>query len=255
MQKLTPADLSTLTRFLTGVDRPDGTLSYPALEGFLFAVVCSPADVRPADWLPLVFAGDSAHYANQKQSDQIIDLIVRLYSSLLDAFMDEVDELPDDCAILAPAMANFDDEAPLAQWARGFELGHEWLGPHWEAAIPAESFDEAVGAAATLGFFASSEQANAMLQDPDEAPDRDELAHVASAVIAMLPDALNRYAGVRRRIEDEAEDQDRQSEAFSAAQIGAIQSDRSGGLDVADEQPCPCGSGKSYRRCCGSRLQ
>jgi len=248
MQTLDPADQKILTRFLAGVDRPDGTLSYPALEGFLFAVVCSPADVRPADWLPLIFAGESARYSNQKQSDQIVDLIVRLYSILLESFMDEVDELPDDCLFEEPPLANFDDDAPLAQWSRGFELGHEWLGAHWEAAVPAEIFDEAVGAAATLGFFASLEQANDMLHDSDEVADRDELAHVAGAVLAMIPDALNRYAGIRRLVHGQAQ-------PVIGESSGTIDTGRDTGLTVADEQACPCGSGRTYKRCCGSRLQ
>jgi len=248
MQTLDPADQKTLTRFLAGADRPDGTLSYQALEGFLFAVVCSPAQVRPADWLPLVFAGESARYASQKQSDQIVDLIVRLYSILLESFVDEIDELPDDCSFEQPALANFDDEAPLAQWSRGFELGHEWLGSHWEAAVPAEVFDEAVSAAATLGFFASAEQANEMLHDSDELADREELAHVAGAVLAMIPDALNLYASIRRQAEGEVQP--------SLVELpGSGDSGHGSGLVVSDDQACPCGSGRIYRRCCGSRLQ
>jgi len=248
MQTLEPSDQKILALFLAGVDRPDGTLSYPALEGFLFAVVCSPAQIGPADWLPLVFAGEPACYSSQKESDQIVDLIVRLYSLLQESFMDETDELPDDCAVQEPALANFDDEAPIAQWSRGFELGHEWLGAHWEAVIPAEFFDEAVAAAATLGFFASTEQAHEILHDSDEVVDHDELAHVASAVLAMLPDAMNRYANVRRQAQGS-------TESDQSERTANVDTKRKPGLDVADDRACPCGSGRTYGRCCGSRLQ
>ena len=40
--------------------------------------------------------------------------------------------LPGDCPLWDDVLANFEDDAPMAQWSRGFLLGHEWLEELWE---------------------------------------------------------------------------------------------------------------------------
>ncbi len=246
MKTLSPADARLLTRFLASPDRPDDTLQYWALHGFLFSVVCSPVSVRPAEWLPMVFGGETAHFDSERQEQKIHDLIARLYSIINAAFVDEVDELPDGCEFLPAPLANFDDDAPVALWSQGFERGHQWLGPHWEAAIAPGSLDDAAGAAATLTFFASREETDAMLAEGDKEVDTDELTEICRSVQQLFEHALGNYADVKRT-------QDARIEADHPAgkrrPHGALDL-----IEPAADDPCPCGSGQKYQRCCGAKL-
>lgn len=52
-------DLRLLAEFLDHPDRPDGTLRFHELQGFLFAIACSPETIAPSEWLPIVAKRDS----------------------------------------------------------------------------------------------------------------------------------------------------------------------------------------------------
>ena len=54
------ADL--LRRFLVSPERPEGTMSYPVLGGFLFAVCSAPELIHPSEWMPLIFNEQDAGY-------------------------------------------------------------------------------------------------------------------------------------------------------------------------------------------------
>ena len=44
-----------LTSFLAAPQRPEGMLTFHKLQGFLFAMACAPALIKPSEWLPLIF--------------------------------------------------------------------------------------------------------------------------------------------------------------------------------------------------------
>jgi len=47
-ESLSQADIAELTRFLADPLRPGGTLRFQEVQGFLFAVACSPEVVPPS---------------------------------------------------------------------------------------------------------------------------------------------------------------------------------------------------------------
>lgn len=48
------ADWRLLAEFLEHPARPDGTLWFHELQGFLFAVASSPETIAPSEWLPMI---------------------------------------------------------------------------------------------------------------------------------------------------------------------------------------------------------
>ncbi len=61
-----------------------------------------------------------------------------LYNTANAAVLDPPTLLPADCPLCDDVLANFDDEAPIAQWSRGFLRGHQWLEELWEETLPEE---------------------------------------------------------------------------------------------------------------------
>jgi yecA family protein len=52
--KLSAREARALGDFLSHADRPEGTLSFHELQGFLFAISCAPELIQPSEWLPLI---------------------------------------------------------------------------------------------------------------------------------------------------------------------------------------------------------
>ena len=51
MTSLSAAAAAALAEFLESPERPEGTLSYHGLQGFLFTLACAPEQVSPYHWM------------------------------------------------------------------------------------------------------------------------------------------------------------------------------------------------------------
>jgi uncharacterized protein len=238
--KFTDAHAARLRAFLQAPQRPAGTMSYCELAGFLFAVACAPEPVPPSEWLPLVFGEDEANYQDLHEVETIMQAILGLYNRINREVVEGRVALPPGCEMREAAMANLEPDAPLGAWARGFAEGHHWLEELWDAYLPAELDGEAGSILTVLCFFSSREVAEAFREEA-HAGDK-TLEEMADALLTVLPDAVRGYAHLGRSISQAIEEQ-RDAEHTPA------RSDK-----VGRNEPCPCGSGKKYKRCCGSAV-
>jgi uncharacterized protein len=212
------ASAITLPAFLEASTRPPDTLKYHELQGFLFAVASAPELITPSEWLPIV-----------------VGELMALYNAVNAAVYEDRAALPADCPVRHPALANLDDDAPLHQWSHGFLRGHQWLEESWDPYIP-EDLDEDFGSILlTLSFFTSKELAQAYCE---EAGNRD-LAEMAMTVCSVFSEALVEYAHLGRSIQ----------RAIAATE--ASERRRAPSKKIGRNEPCPCGSGRKYKRCCG----
>ena len=157
----------SLATFLAADNRPEGTMGYAELHGFLFAVACCPINIEPLEWLALVFNDEDANFADEDEAEQIMRGIADIYNEIYDELQEGEALLPECCQILTPAIANLGEAATLSAWACGFLTGHEWLADTWEQGIP-ESLDDELGSCLMmLFFFASHELADAFYRSSD----------------------------------------------------------------------------------------
>ena len=119
--------LPCLHDFLADPTRPAGTLAYHELQGFLFAVACSPEMLEPSEWMAAIFNDADPRYADLEEAQHVLDQFRALYNDMNTAVLAGTPSLPADCDVSADLLANFDHEAPLASWSRGFVEGHDWL--------------------------------------------------------------------------------------------------------------------------------
>lgn len=116
-------------------------------------------------------------------------------------------------------------------------MGHSWLEEEWEDAV---ELDEELGATMfTLSFFSSrsiAERFRAELAGGDMALDE-----MAQLVRRMFGAALTDYAGMGRAL---LKDRMRSMRPHPAR---ATVEERTGRND-----PCPCGSGRKFKKCCGA---
>ena len=225
-----------LRAFLEHPSRPAGTLRYHELQGFLFTVVSAPELVPPADWLPIIFGEKEADFATPDEAQALLGQIMALYNTTNAAVLDPPALLPGDCPLWDDVLANFEDDAPMAQWSRGFLLGHEWLDELWED-LPEGLVEELDAILMALGFFSSREMAEGFHDEATTGGRSFEA--MADAIHRLLPRAVAQYAHIGRSI------------AMVVAERDTSASEPRHSVKIGRNDLCPCGSGKKYKRCCG----
>lgn len=227
---------TVLSTFLESPQRPDGTLSFHELEGLLFAITCSPEAILPSEWISLIFDDQDANYASMEEAQSVLEALMGLYNDINGQVFEGEVTFPGDIQFRPPPLDNFDEAAPLGQWARGFTIGHNWLFELWDEYTP-EALDSELGSCLmALSFYSSRELAEAYYGDIEEPSFTFE--EFAETVFGLLDDALDNYAQLSCSIRLALEEQDETEQPF-------VREERVGRND-----PCPCGSGKKYKKCC-----
>ncbi len=223
-----------LDRFLGAPERPHSTFGYPELAGFLFAVACGPQLIPPSLWLPPIFNEADPAYADPEEAQQFLAAALALHNGYSSEDPNAPVALPPGCEPAPDPLANFGPQGQLGQWSRGFLIGREWLREIWAALLPEELETRFLSACLVAGFFASREKAETVRAHLRHAPV--SLGEMAAANLARLPDAMNEYALIGR--------------AIRKVQQGALPSAPANSAKVGRNDPCPCGSGKKYKKCC-----
>lgn len=62
------ADSRLLEEFLGSAARPEGTLTFHELQGFLFAIACSPETIAPSEWLQKIGNDEDLKFGDQTEA-------------------------------------------------------------------------------------------------------------------------------------------------------------------------------------------
>lgn len=221
--------LRRLDAALTGLPIESEAMLLSELDGFLVGVVVCPELIMPGEWLPEVFGSEDDRGVFESADDvkSLLDLIMRHYNTVIRdlehgrfAPIYDVDERNGDVL--------------WELWMSGFSRAMTLRPDSWDAIV--DGNDElAAGSMKTmmiLSIFAdgTSDGVKALRQDIG-AEAIDELLNNAPDLVPSLVRALHRWrleSGVPRCAE------------------GPL------GGKVGRNVPCPCGSGRKYKRCCGA---
>jgi uncharacterized protein len=228
-------DDAALKAFLADPARPVGTLCYHELQGFFFTIACCPDLISPSEWMPVVFADREAGYQSLEEANEILAGLMHLYNEVVRLARSELARLPGDCVIRDDALANLAADAPLAQWSRGFLHGHQWLEESWQPYMSGELEDEYAALLMTLTFFASPSLAEAYADES-----HGDLTKLAHTIKRLFMDAVREYAHIGASIQQVLAESDApRDEGLRATKVGR-------------NEPCSCGSGKKWKKCCGA---
>ena len=244
-QELSPADVSALKSFLSNPHRPGGTLRFHELQGFLFTIASSPETIQPSEWLPIISNDEDIGFENEIEAERVLILIMALYNQVNSSVLDHSDAMPSGCEFQADIDANFDEESSVSQWSRGFVFGHDWLAEVWDECLP-ESMDEEFGATVmALSFFSSTQLAEAFCAEmdlTDRTSPGQSFEQLAETIRELFPAALSSYSSLGRII-------------FEVLMQNAATDDKPArSAEIGRNDPCPCGSGKKYKKCCAASL-
>jgi uncharacterized protein len=202
-------------------------------QGFLFAVAVAPDLVPPSDWLPLVLGEKPPPFVSEAHAQAIIGELMALYNGIVEEVNKDAVKLPEQCRFREEILENLAEDAPVSQWSRGFGQGHFWLEESW-GTTDSDELDEELGPLLTpLTFFSSRQVAEEIHA---ECTDKKlSLTDIAELMHELFPEAMSSYALLGGALRSEPPHR----EPHHVTKVGR-------------NEPCPCGSGKKYKRCCMS---
>lgn len=229
---LSHAEMDTLEDFLSGPALEHRSMDLSMLEGFLSAIAIGPHTVMPSDWMPWVWDAKQGtagpDFANIEQAQRITTLLLRFYNDVIRRFMN-------DAGAFEPLFWK-DAVWGAAEWSEGFLAGTEFCDDEWcdlwgERPDLLEPFLR-LGTDEGLATFRDQEDAQMWMEAIQPAL----LASHAFWLDFRLarPEGLvydsvihGEPSGPVRRVEPK----------------------------VGRNDPCPCGSGRKFKKCCGSGAQ
>ncbi|HEY5971665.1 MAG TPA: UPF0149 family protein [Pseudoxanthomonas sp.] len=243
-------EMDQLAEFLAEHIVPHGGMSLEILDGFFSALVVGPELVMPSEYLPEI-RGESPEWEDPEQEQQALTLVVRLWNHIVwrvrqpiveDLDADEqsllvppfgLPELPegatqDEEADDYDPLADVPDDFPFAAgWANGFLHGMSLRQMQWDSWLEQdEGFLGDIALLLELSVI-SPEHRQEMGLPAGEALGLEERLDAAMAMPGMLQEMYLQH------LEDT-----RPQPIRRAPEPGR-------------NDPCPCGSGKKYKKCCG----
>ena len=199
-------------------DMDEGVLDVSELDGLFTALVSGPVSVVPSKWLPLVWGDFEPVWESQEVFQEIFSLMIRHMNSIVHLLIEHPEEFE-------PLFLGRDVEGNsytiVDEWCEGYQHGVELNRESWDAAGAemAELF---------VPIFAFTTETNWRGHDmSDKEKERTRQA--------IVPNVRKIHAYWL----------DRRAESASVAQPVRRDAPRVGRND-----PCPCGSGKKYKKCC-----
>ena len=198
-----------------------------ALDGYLTGVIIAPRPIPTAHWQAAVLVGDDLPVRDEIHASATRDTLVSRHAALVGDIDEHLARLERDrVSDYRPAFwpgEGAPSHAAIRRWVGGFS-GAMALAPEvWGRLIDDERTQDLV--VPFIGFFESD--------DPEFEP-ADDIAERLDLAAAAIPRAIL----VLRKLAKH-----RGADGF-AANKGTVSG------KVGRNEPCPCGSGMKYKRCC-----
>ncbi|MFA5243649.1 MAG: UPF0149 family protein [Sulfuricella sp.] len=222
---MTEQELDQLEELLDSDIFKDEAMSLDALQGFLCAVASGPELVPPSVWMHEAL-GESPAYKSLEQAQQVANLVMQFYNSIATALSNG-----DDFDLILYAFEENHEQLDYVPWCDAYVYGTQIGESNW--------FDAA-------GEFAE---------------DLSEKMEVFFLLSGLLKEDAEKHNEPWLSAKEEKKAMTQAQEAFPST-IGEIhqfwvarrstpETIRREAPKVGRNDPCPCGSGKKFKQCCG----
>lgn len=227
---LSPDEIDELDRFLVSDVTSDETMMLDALDGYLTAIVLGPTTLEFGKWFPGIWGpsqDDLPNFKSMEEARHIIDLVVRLMNGIIWDLEDNPDAFAPIFDISEYRGREFAD---AETWAYGFLCGINLCRKDWQ---PLFDDPKGVKVLRPIHLLGSDDVTPEEVALTNTLEQREELSKQIPASVAWIYRFWLPYhqAVVERMV------------------ATTLQRE----LPMIDlNEPCPCGSGKHYKRCCGA---
>jgi uncharacterized protein len=219
-EELTEKELETLAEILDEIS-PDA-MNLEMLDGVFCALICSPTLVPLSDYIPVI-VGEDYSFSSEKQATTFFELTMRHWNFIAEELLKSLDKNHAYFPLI------FEDENGVRRgndWATGFMEGVHLSQDGWDELFENEEYE---GCIIPIMMLHHEHNPDEKLRPPAiPSEKRDEI------LIMMLAGLVHIY---------------RFFEPYRAATTTTI---RREGVKVGRNDPCPCGSNRKYKQCCGN---
>jgi uncharacterized protein len=200
--------------------------SLEMIDGIFCALAINPKTASPSEWLSVIFESDNV-FESEKEAEYILGLLFRHHNRVMYLMRNLPEKVEKENIYIPLIFDPQEDEANFGeQWAKGFHLGTQYCSDDWDKALESDT-EEAQNIAEILTLILLLELGH----DPD-----DENNKISSDVRREL--FVNLPVAVYTLYEYwHPKDNKNQIVSKITQKIGR-------------NDPCPCGSGKKYKKCC-----
>jgi uncharacterized protein len=229
---LSDEELDELDQFLMSDAMSDEAMVLDTLDGYLTAIVIGPATILPSQWLPGIWGesdDDAPVYESMEQAQRILELLLRHMNGIIWTLQYDAKAFDP----LFGSMVYPDDPHEYVEgemWAYGFMQGIALCRQDWQPLFDDPVARDALRPIRLLGADELTETEEALTRWPAQ---REELS---LQLAASIP-AIYRFWLPRRQ---------EQHASLLATTF------RRDGPKPGRNDPCPCGSGKKFKKCCGT---
>ncbi|MBT3789966.1 MAG: UPF0149 family protein [Alphaproteobacteria bacterium] len=220
-QELDEEMLEELDEFLMSEDAPEDCLQISDLDGFLTGIVVGPELIMPSEWVPCIWRGEEPNFKSADHAEHIVGIIMCRYNEIIHQLNDEPEEF-------WPIVHSTPDGRLLAaDWIEGFMDAFGLRVDAWDDLFQDEDGRYLMG---PLIALTHDKDGKSLITGTEEEQQqvRDDAAEALPVVVKGIYD----FWKVRRKPHSDEE--------------------VSLGTKVGRNEPCPCGSGRKYKKCCGS---
>jgi uncharacterized protein len=227
MAPLSDEEFEELDQFLLfGVDN-DEAMTLDTLDGYLHAIAIGPQTIMPKQWLPKVWGEDSAMMPPMDSIDQlnhIMGLVMRHYNSIIWGFEQNPPLVLPYWNTYEFAIGEFED---AEMWAHGFTEGVALNRAAWKPLLDSPQGQQWYRPIGLLGEESFSADQDDLTKTPEQREQlaqqiEDSLVNIHAFWLPLREAIYERETSQRLRTK------------------------------VGRNEPCPCGSGKKFKKCCGS---
>ncbi|HTW54360.1 MAG TPA: UPF0149 family protein [Stellaceae bacterium] len=212
---------------LASTAAPKHAMSALELDGYLTGVIVAPGPIRPSRWMAGLWENDEPVLGNVTQVQSALDAVALMFNTLSTRIERSLQRLEAErICDYRPAFQPIEGKPPheaVRTWAGGFWKAMALTPAEWSALAEDERLQPII--APLVGFIE--------LDDPEFEPaeDIDDRLDQAAANIPRAILLLRKIAQLR------------ESRASLAGPTHRTK--------IGRNDPCPCRSGKKYKRCCG----
>jgi uncharacterized protein len=223
-----PDPIAVWSSFRVSPEATKTMMSPLELDGYLTGIVVTPqaAPILPSAWMAGLWGDDEPIFADKAQINTVLGAVMIHYNTLLRDIDRSLQRLEVDRIVDYRPLFLSDGPKPVHEavrtWVRGFWKAMQLAPQTWSALVEDERTKTII--APFVGFFDIGKI------EPHEIPDDidDRLDEDASLIPRMIL-ILRKLARIR--------------EVSRSAPLARRSK-------VGRNDPCPCGSGKKYKRCC-----
>ena len=218
MQILTfdEAARSRLMELLDAKSEAHNTMRCDEVQGFMMALLSGPDALNPTNWLPEILGEESLFDAKERTE---IERLVMVMAADMRMKLNEK---------ILPDLWFYEDEAgnpDFYTWCNAYLYALDIVPTDWFEAVDQEEFEDLFYPIMALGGIYDDEENGEVILHLNEK----ELTQLESDLPHVLLDIYWYWQAI----------------------INKPQTVRREGEKVGRNDPCPCGSGKKYKACCG----